>query len=136
MSVTDFYRISISDKYFDFKGRARRKEFFFFFLFNILIFIALSFFSIILCAITASPYVLLIPIIYILVIIIPTISVILRRLHDIGKSNWYFFLFLIPVIGILLFFILFIIDGDANNNIYGIDPKRRNITFDFETIKK
>lgn len=136
MSETDYYRICISDKYFDIKGIARRKEFFFFFLFNILLFIALFLFAALLIGITGSLYCLLIPLIYILILIIPTISIILRRIHDVGKNNWYVLLFLIPVIGFLFFFLLFFIDGDANNNTYGIDPKKRNITFDFETSKK
>ncbi|MDA7810308.1 DUF805 domain-containing protein [Flavobacteriaceae bacterium] len=46
-----------------------------------------------------------------------------RRLHDVGKSGWFYFIILIPVIGFIWIFILSIKEGEMGNNFYGSDPK-------------
>lgn len=56
------------------------------------------------------------------VLIIPTISVTIRRLHDIGKSGWWVLLCLIPVVNIYLLYLL-MRRGDKLENRYGISPE-------------
>ena len=58
-----------------------------------------------------------------LVLLIPTLSVTCRRLHDIGKSGWWFFIQLIPFIGFIWLFILLLTYSNSETNIYGPNPK-------------
>ena len=60
---------------------------------------------------------------YSLFVLIPTLAVTFRRLHDINKSGFYILLFLIPVIGQIWLLILFLKEGDVGDNQYGSDPK-------------
>jgi len=62
---------------------------------------------------------------YILAIILPSLAVGARRLHDTGRSGWWMLLALIPLIGALVLIIFFIMDGEAKYNDYGDDPKGR-----------
>ncbi len=73
----------------DFSGRASKSEFWYAWLFNLLVNIILMF----------------IPIIGFLVslgLLLPMISLSVRRLHDIGKSGWNYLLILVPFAGIAL----------------------------------
>lgn len=106
-----------------FSGRARRKEFWMFTLFNaIFVFIAvildnatgLNFYG----ESYGSIY-----LIYNLAVLIPTIAVSVRRLHDIDKSGYFLFIGLIPLIGAVWLLILFAKDGEPNLNEYGVNPK-------------
>ena len=54
--------------------------------------------------------------IYSFAVLIPTLAVAVRRMHDVGKSGWYL---LIPIYN----FILAITDGDNGDNEYGSNPK-------------
>ena len=61
--------------------------------------------------------------IYNLLIFIPSISVLLRRLHDAGKSGWYFFLLFLPIIGWIWLLVLLCMDSEPNSNEWGDNPK-------------
>jgi uncharacterized membrane protein YhaH (DUF805 family) len=101
-------------QYFDFKGRAGRKEYWLFFLFNIIISISLS--------LLASEYKYsILPLVYLAymaLLLIPSIAVAVRRMHDVGKSGWFI---LVPIYN----FILAITNGETGENQYGQDPKTR-----------
>ena len=60
---------------------------------------------------------------YYLAFLIPGIAVSVRRLHDIGKSGWFLFISLIPIIGSIWLVVLFCTDGTAGENEYGANPK-------------
>ena len=68
-------------------------------------------------------------------ITIPTLAVTVRRLHDTGKSGWWYLISFIPIGGLVLF-IFTIQEGDPYANKYGNDPKGRSLDFEFETIHK
>ena len=59
-----------------------------------------------------------------LVILIPNIGVGIRRLHDIGKSGWWYLLALIPLIGTIILLVWCAREGDYGDNAYGPDPKK------------
>lgn len=61
--------------------------------------------------------------IYSLAILIPSISVGVRRLHDTGKSGWWILLNLVPFIGWLVLIAFYVTDSDAGSNKYGPNPK-------------
>lgn len=108
----------VKEHYADFKGRARRKEFWMFSLVSYGGIIVLAILSVILGQI-ASFLGLIISIIMLiacLAIIVPGIAVGVRRMHDVGKDWWYIF---IPIYS----FILAITEGEKGDNQYGPDPK-------------
>ena len=113
-------------KFADFSGRARRSEYWKFMLFTMII-EALStvIFSTII-PLTVEISGVEISLVYLAVCLIfylPKLSVSVRRLHDIGKSGWFYFISLIPVVGQIIFFIWCVKDSEARTNKYGKDPK-------------
>lgn len=105
-------------KYAVFSGRARRKEYWMFLLCNIVISFAIG-------IIGGLFNVGFIGAIYALATFIPGIAVTVRRLHDIGRSGWWIFVVLIPLIGIIAMFIFMVLDGDNSSNKYGKNPKEQ-----------
>lgn len=111
-------------QYADFKGRARRKEYWMFILFNIIFAFLAALIDNIMG--TASPelgYGIFYGI-YALAVLIPSLAVIVRRLHDVGKSGWMYFIVLIPIIGAIWFIILMVKDSEPGSNKWGDNPKK------------
>jgi uncharacterized membrane protein YhaH (DUF805 family) len=104
--------------YFNFTGRARRKEFWIFFFTNLLIYWVLSNLgSYTDVDYTNATYV------FLAVIFIPSIAVLLRRLHDSGKTGWNILFIFIPILGWFWLLILLILLGEPRHNKYGVYPK-------------
>lgn len=102
-------------KYVDFNGRARRKEYWMFILVCVIITIILSIIEVILL-ISSGLQPGILTNLFALAILLPGISVGIRRMHDNGKSGWFI---LIPVYNL----ILAATEGEKGNNQYGPDPK-------------
>ncbi|GAA3644813.1 DUF805 domain-containing protein [Flavivirga jejuensis] len=98
--------------YATFSGRARRKEYWVFLLFNIIIIYGLIFLAIGL----EMPSFFALYAIYVFAILIPSLAVGVRRMHDAGKSGWYL---LIPIYSL----ILACTDSEAGSNKWGPNPK-------------
>lgn len=113
----DWY-IGVWKKFAVFEGRARRKEYWLFCLINM--FISMIFYIV---DVFIFPILFLI-VIYDLAILLPSLAVSVRRLHDLGKSGWWIFLCLIPIIGIIWLLVLFSTDGMPCENKYGPNPKQ------------
>lgn len=110
-------------KYVDFSGRARRTEYWMFILFNMIFgVVALVLDSLLGSASEGSVYGLFYSL-FSLAILLPTWAVTVRRLHDIGKSGWWIFISLIPLIGGIWLFILTLTDSQPGDNEYGPNPK-------------
>jgi len=116
----EWYLKVVRDNYANFKGRARRKEFWMFVLFNFIISFTLG----IVGYIIGTP---LLSNLYSLAIFIPSIAVAVRRLHDIGKSGWWLLIAFIPIIGFIWLIVLYATEGDSGPNEYGEDPKASTI---------
>ncbi len=112
------YYLTVLKKYAVCSGRARRAEFWYFLLFHIIIYLALSIISIV---VISGSYNIL-GTLYGLAMFIPSLTVGMRRLHDIGKSEWMILLSVIPIVDIW-FFILMMIDSNPGENKYGPNPK-------------
>ncbi|MES2414430.1 MAG: DUF805 domain-containing protein [Pseudomonadota bacterium] len=108
--------LKVMKNYFGVEGRARRTEYWMYFLVYLGIIIVAS----ILDAIIGLG---LIGGIAALVHLIPSITVGVRRLHDINKSGWWLLIVLIPLIGWLIAIYWAVKEGDAGDNTYGRDPK-------------
>lgn len=117
-------------QYADFRGRARREEYWNFVLFNIIISLTLTFISFILGLTNPDTYRDPLSSLYSLIAFVPGLAVSVRRLHDIGKSGWYILLVLIPILGWIALIYLHFKDGDPYTNEYGEDPKNRNYNID------
>jgi uncharacterized membrane protein YhaH (DUF805 family) len=106
-------------QYFDFSGRARRKEYWLFTLFSFIISCTLSIFDIVFGTHIFS----IIGSIYYLLVFIPSLAVMLRRLHDSGYSGWYFFLLFLPIIGWIWLLVLLCLESQPKLNKWGENPK-------------
>ena len=108
--------ISVLKNYASFTGRARRKEYWFFVLFNAIFAIAAMILDNVLgLAIKDVGYGPLY-LVYAFATLIPGLAVLVRRLHDTGKSGWYIFLGLIPCVGGIILLVFAATDGDAGEN--------------------
>ncbi len=108
--------------YFNFKGRARRSEFWFFVLFNMVIGVFIYFLPIIYDAYDLTPFFYLY-LIYAIFTFFPNLSVLIRRLHDTGTSGWYVLINLLPLVGSILLLFQLCQKGDEGTNEYGPDPR-------------
>jgi uncharacterized membrane protein YhaH (DUF805 family) len=60
---------------------------------------------------------------YSLAILVPSLAVGVRRLHDINKSGWSLLIGLIPLVGFIILILWLAKDSDAGDNTYGPNPK-------------
>ena len=120
MTPFEYYK-KVLTLYWEFDGRARRSEYWWFVVCNTMISIALSLVSTIIFGENNNSDVL--SNIYAIIVLIPTIAVSVRRLHDIGKSGWWYLLWFIPIIGWIWMLVLLFTEGDSGSNKYGSDPK-------------
>lgn len=120
MSFTDAVRTCLKEKYINFSDRAARSEYWWFALFCWGVAIALSILDNLIFN-DASGYGIF-STIWGLAIVVPSIGVGVRRLHDLDKSGWWLLLSCIPVIGFLILVFWFIQQGTAGQNRFGADP--------------
>jgi uncharacterized membrane protein YhaH (DUF805 family) len=109
--------ISVLKQYAVFEGRARRKEYWMFSLFNFVIVIAIG----IIESVIGTDGV--IYGLYLLLILIPSIAVTIRRLHDTGRSGWWLLVAFIPLVGSIILLVFLVLDSETENNHYGANPK-------------
>ncbi|MFT5599841.1 MAG: uncharacterized membrane protein YhaH (DUF805 family) [Flavobacteriales bacterium] len=114
--MIDYYKKVVFENYANFNGRARRSEFWYFYLMNMIISIGLGIVDGAAGLQLSAGSTGVLGGFYSLAVLVPTIAVSARRMHDVGKSGWYM---LIPIYNI----ILFATEGDKGSNDYGKDPK-------------
>src|SRR5215217_5101513 len=115
MSITDAVR-SVLTQYATFSGRARRSEYWWFFL---AYFIA----SVVASIIDGILGVTVLGVILALGLLIPSLAVGVRRLHDIGKSGWWLLIGLIPLVGAIVLLVFACQDSQPGTNQWGPSPK-------------
>lgn len=109
--------LEVLKKYAVFNGRAQRQEYWFFVLFNLIITVVLGFVE----GLAGSPGVL--SLIYGLAVLVPSLAVTVRRLHDSDRTGWWIFIGLIPLIGAIVLLIFMLLDSTPGKNQYGPSPK-------------
>ncbi|QDV52250.1 DUF805 domain-containing protein [Gimesia fumaroli] len=125
--------LTVLKKYAVLDGRARRMEYWMFTLLDTLFAILVCILGTAVGSMMSGPgeisflgfWLLLI---YMFLVLMPKLSVTVRRLHDTGRSALWLFAGLIPAIGALITIILMVLDGDAGENEYGPDPKTVPLT--------
>ena len=123
----EWYLKVMRDNYANFSGRARRKEYWMFVLVQTIVMIGLM----ILDSVLGLDFELqgislgygYLYLIGLIVHFIPSLAVLVRRLHDVGKSGWFYFIFLIPLIGVIWLLVLYCTEGQKEDNKWGPDPK-------------
>ena len=118
-------------KYVDFSGRARRSEYWYFALFSFLVSLAAS----IVDAVIGTDYDGaasggLIQTVASLALVLPSLAVGIRRLHDTDRSGWWILIGLIPIIGWILLIVWFCTDSKPDN-AYGPNPKTSGVAGDY-----
>ncbi|WP_137991322.1 DUF805 domain-containing protein [Streptomyces vilmorinianum] len=108
--------LDVLKKYAVFNGRARRKEFWMFTLFSVIV-------SIVLSIIDSALGIQLLSLIYTLAVLIPTLAVSVRRLHDTGRSGWWILIGLIPLVGAIILIVFYATEGNQTDNAHGPNPK-------------
>lgn len=103
-------------KYAVFSGRARRKEYWMYVLFVTIIYIALA----IVGAVTKQMW---IPIVFYVAILLPSLAVLVRRLHDTNRSGWWVLFGLVPLAGGITLLVFSCLEGEQGDNQYGANPK-------------
>ena len=114
--------VEVLKKYAVFSGRARRMEYWVFVLINLIISFALSFIEG-LARGTSMQEISVLSSLYSLAVVLPTLGVTVRRLHDTGRSGWWLLVALVPIIGAIVLLIFMVIDSDPGENSYGPNPK-------------
>lgn len=110
-------------KYVDFTGRARRSELWWFVLFTFLANLVASILDRMLGTDFDGSTNGLIGTLVSLAVLLPSLAVGARRLHDTGRSGWWQLLVLIPIVGWIILIVWFAMDGERGANEYGPDPK-------------
>ncbi|MAU54753.1 MAG: DUF805 domain-containing protein [Flavobacteriaceae bacterium] len=128
----EWYLKVMRDNYANFNGRARRKEYWMYTLILTVLLIALM--AIMFSALSLSDetrietgpsgyLTVLLLFVFLVVHFIPSLALTVRRLHDTGKSGWWYLIVFVPYLGNFVIFIFTLIDGDEGENKYGPNPK-------------
>ena len=115
--------LEVLQKYAVFDGRARRKEYWMFLLINILVSLVLIAIDNLIGTFISQAGFGLLQGLYSLAILIPSLAVTVRRLHDTGRTGWWVLISLVPVIGGLILLIFMVLDSEPGTNEYGPSPK-------------
>ncbi|MGL6352631.1 DUF805 domain-containing protein [Aeromonas veronii] len=110
--------ISVLKQYEVFSGRARRTEYWMFVLCNVIVMLLLGMVDKLIGGDNE-----LISSIYSLAVLLPSLAVAARRLHDTDRSAWWLLLGLIPIIGTLVLIYFMVCNGQQGPNRFGDDPK-------------
>ncbi|GAA4918814.1 uncharacterized membrane protein YhaH (DUF805 family) [Stackebrandtia albiflava] len=103
---------------FDWKGRSTRAQFWWFYLFYLVCAVA-----VVALAIAAESPRIVMPILFIL--FVPVLGALVRRLHDTGRSGWWYFLAVIPLVGPIILLVLLCERSVPRANAYGPPPEAR-----------
>ena len=120
--------LKVLNNFATFSGRARRSEFWFFALFNMIFALVAMGIDNVLGTTLKMGYGVSLPygylyLVYVLAVLIPGLAFAVRRLHDVGKSGWMYFIVLIPIIGSIWLLVLFFTDSEVGSNKWGENPK-------------
>ena len=114
--------LDVLRKYAVFSGRASRSQYWGFFLINMAVGLGLAIFDGIIGTVSEQGYGIL-SVFYGLAVLIPSIAVFMRRLHDTGRSAWWSLIIFLPLVNIVCFLLFTLSDSQPGLNKYGPNPK-------------
>jgi uncharacterized membrane protein YhaH (DUF805 family) len=117
------YFIYCLKNYFKFSGRATRSEYWYFVLFGLLFSLAAMLIDFSIGTFYIEEGIGIFSSIYTLTILIPSLAVTVRRLHDTNRSAWWLLISLIPIIGTIVLIVFYCQDSKEDNK-YGVNPKK------------
>ena len=126
IGFVDAAKKAVMHNYANFNGRASRSEYWWLFLFQMLVFIPASILDGVTgialidagFGVTYGPFYIL----SLLGLFLPALSAGVRRLHDSGRSGWWYFIWLVPCVGPIILLVFLIQDGQPHPNDYGEVP--------------
>lgn len=110
-------------QYATFSGRARRAEYWWFVLFTVLVSLVAGIVDSALGTIDASSSIGVLGTVASLALLLPSLAVTVRRLHDTDKSGWWVLAFLIPLAGFVLWLVFMLANSNPQPNRFGPSPK-------------
>jgi uncharacterized membrane protein YhaH (DUF805 family) len=110
-------------QYAVFTGRARRTEYWMFTLFSVIIALVLAVLDYALGLSFMPGGTGLLGLLYSLAVLLPSLGVSIRRLHDTGRSGWWLLIALVPLVGGIVLIVFLATAGTVGSNSYGPDPK-------------
>ena len=118
---------SFWSNYATFKGRARRSEYWYIQLFLVLTNLAVAAIDLVLMNGDVDRFIAnggggIVGLVWILVTIVPALAVLVRRLHDTGKSGWWILIGLVPFVGTIVLFVFTVLNSEAGENKFGASP--------------
>ena len=117
MPIIENWKLVVLERYAKFDGRAGRAEFWWYVLANVVVYVALAILA------QISGIFLILYILYGLAMLVPSIAVAIRRLHDTDKSGWLLLIGLVPFIGAIILLVFYAIEGTPGPNQYGAGPE-------------
>ena len=122
MPIIENWKLVVLERYAKFDGRAGRAEFWWFALASLIINIGFNVLA------QVSGIFSLLGFLFSLAVLLPSIGVAIRRLHDTDKTGLFLLLVLIPVIGWIILIVFYIQEGTAGPNQYGAGPEPAAVT--------
>ena len=115
-------------KYAIFKGRSRRSEYWWIQLFLVLTNLAVAAIDLALMDGDVERFIAnggggIVGLVWILVTIVPALAVLVRRLHDTGKSGWWALIGFVPIVGAIILLVFTVLDSEVAENKHGPYPK-------------
>lgn len=114
---------ALKQKYATFTGRARRSEYWFFVLFQVIVCVVAAILDSVLGLTIGDLSYGVLYCLSALALLLPSLAVVIRRLHDIGRSGWWILIALVPFIGGLVLLVFACLDSQPQANKYGPSPK-------------
>ncbi|WP_444683869.1 DUF805 domain-containing protein [Alkalicoccus luteus] len=108
--------LHVLKNYATFSGRARRKEYWMFFLVHLMILVGLAMME----TLIGLPTV--ISSVYSLAVLIPSLAVGVRRLHDTNRSGFWILINILPFLGWIIFIVFMALESDSGSNRFGPNP--------------
>ena len=130
MNFQNAIKTCIKKKYANFSGRASKSEFWFFLLFVLLGGVATTIIDIMMSSYSVSYFSFSnffltsygwgpVNSIYQLLVILPSLAVSARRLHDTNRSGWWYLLIFLPIVGVIILIIWWATKGEKKKNKFG-----------------
>jgi uncharacterized membrane protein YhaH (DUF805 family) len=139
-NMFDWWKKVVFKNYANFNGRSRRAEYWNFVLVNFIIYFPGQILLFSTAGALDSEFIkgagISFMLCFALAMFIPSLAVLVRRLHDINKSGWYILFYFIPLVGVILLLVWLFTDGDRYQNNYGDDPKNPGIEHELEFTGK